>query len=84
MEASGCNATKGKEAAFHKKTAHRTQIKTLTSNPTLRAQKKEPFLGKITSDCGALCCVRHAKACGKPLFPLIIDLCAHSIMNAAP
>lgn len=45
--------------------------------------KKEPFLGKITSDCVALCCVHHAKVCGKPLFPLIIDLCAHSIMNAA-
>ena len=77
-----CN--KRKEAAFYKKTARRTQIKMSTSNPTLRVQKKEPFLGKTTSDCGALCCVHHAKACGKPLFPLTIDLCAHLIMNAAP
>ena len=76
-----CN--KRKEAAFLKKNAYRTQIKMLTSNPALCTQKAL-FLGRIASDCGALCCVRHAKACGKPLFPLIIDLCAHSIMNAAP
>ena len=44
---------------------------------------KSAFLGKTTPDCGVLCCVHHAKVCGKPLFPLIIDLCAPLIMDAA-
>ena len=79
-----CN--KRKEAAFYKKkdrTPNTNQNAYIKSH--LVCAKKKPFLGKKTTpDCGALYCVHHAKVCGKPLFPLIIDLCAHSIMNAAP
>ena len=75
---------KRKKAAFHKKNdrAPNTNQNAYTK-PHLVCAKK-PFLGKTTSDCRALCCVHNAEVCGKPLFPLIIDLCAHLIMNAAP
>lgn len=83
METSGYDATKKKkETAFHKKPRTEHESKCSHQTPPC-VRKKKPFLGKITSDCGALCCVRHAKVCGKPLFPLIIELCAHLIMNVA-
>ena len=76
-----CN--KRKESAFHKKNCEPNTNQNAYVKPHL-AYAKKPFLGKIASDCGALCCIHYAKVCGKPLFPLIIDLCAHLIMNAAP
>lgn len=76
-----CN--KRREAAFYKKNRAPNTNQNAHIKPHLVCAKK-PFLGKITYDCRALCCVHHAKVCGKPLFPLIIDLRSHSIMNAAP
>ena len=76
-----CN--KRKEAAFHKKTAHRAQIKMLTSNPTLRAQKKNLSSAKPPPIAGPYVAFTMRKPAASRCFHRLIELCAPLIMDAA-
>lgn len=75
---------KKKETAFYKKTAHRTQIKMLTSNPTLCAQKKNLSSAKSSPIAGLYVAFTMRKSAASRCFRHLIELCAPLIMNAAP